>query len=71
MFLLSANEVSGKVMFLRMSVILFTGGLLQGGICLHRGGGGVGQILPELEKQAVKPPTGMLSCSIYILESMF
>ena len=42
MFLLSANEVSGKVMFLRMSVILFTGVCIKGGSA-YIGGGELGR----------------------------
>ena len=41
-------------MFLRMSVILFTRGLHQGGDLPTSREGGLGRSPPELEKQAIK-----------------
>ena len=76
LFLPPANEVSGKVMFLHLSVILFTGegrvGLNpEGGFCIQgrldrrpractRGGW---QTPPGTRKAASTHPTRMLSCS--------
>ena len=34
-FLQPAKEVLGKVMFLHMSIILFTGGACPGGVCVR------------------------------------
>ena len=72
--LLPANDVWGKVMFLHLSVNLFTGG--EGGlprrVCIQGGRhvGGVKQNPPpaELGKKAGGTyPTGMLSCFLYYI----
>ena len=62
-FIITARKRScGKVMFLHLSVILFTGG----GVSQHAMGGGVhplGRHPPETATEArVTHPTGMHSC---------
>ena len=68
-----ANEVWGKVIFLHLSVILFTGGVSgpEGGGCLVPGVGGVwsrgwgGVSGPGATATGGTHPTGMHSCSVH------
>ena len=64
-FLPPANEVAGKVMFLHLSVILFTeGSLSTGGLC-PQGGLCTGGVSVQ-ERVGCMHPSGMHSCSIVI-----